>query len=87
MHTLLIKSLTCGEASVEDSLQTCSQIIVVYRFNRGWFYHKEHKLWLTRVPNESSFVKTPTFEQGAFYFFDHNTWEMGRKVHSLDQFL
>ncbi|CAI7924586.1 unnamed protein product [Closterium sp. NIES-54] len=47
--------------------------------NRGWFYHKEHQVWFTRVPNSEPVVKTPTYERGSYYFFDPTVWETGRK--------
>ncbi|KAH8952562.1 hypothetical protein BDL97_09G091100 [Sphagnum fallax] len=54
--------------------------------NRGWFFHREHKLWLFRVPNVEPFVKADSFERGSYYFFDHNTWETGRKDNFVLQF-
>ncbi|BBM99415.1 CCR4-NOT transcription complex subunit 2 [Marchantia polymorpha subsp. ruderalis] len=47
--------------------------------NRGWFYHKDHHMWFTRVPNVEPLVKTNTYERGSYYYFDQNTWETGRK--------
>ncbi|XP_024362821.1 probable NOT transcription complex subunit VIP2 isoform X2 [Physcomitrium patens] len=55
-------------------------------YNRGWFYHKDHKIWLTRVLNEIPPVTTQTFERGAYYFFDHNTWDTGRKENFVLQY-
>ncbi|KAG0621700.1 hypothetical protein M758_3G042500 [Ceratodon purpureus] len=55
-------------------------------YNRGWFYHKDHKIWLTRVPSEGPLVTTQTFERGAYYFFDHNTWDTGRKENFVLQY-
>lgn len=37
-------------------------------------------MWLTRVPNTESVVKTSTFERGSYYFFDPTVWETTRKV-------
>ncbi|KAH9551643.1 hypothetical protein CY35_09G024800 [Sphagnum magellanicum] len=54
--------------------------------NRGWFFHREHKLWLFRVHNVEPFVKADSFERGSYYFFDHNTWETGRKDNFVLQF-
>ncbi|PQQ11319.1 putative NOT transcription complex subunit VIP2 isoform X1 [Prunus yedoensis var. nudiflora] len=31
--------------------------------NRGWFYHKEHRLWFIRVPNMEPSVKTNTMRE------------------------
>lgn len=49
-------------------------------YNRGWFYHKEHRLWFTRVPNMEPLVKTNTYERGSYHCFDPNTFETIRKV-------
>ncbi|KAL3653121.1 putative NOT transcription complex subunit vip2 [Castilleja foliolosa] len=48
-------------------------------YNRGWFYHKEHRLWFTRVTNMEPLVKTSEYERGSYTFFDPNTWETVRK--------
>ncbi|CAL9085772.1 unnamed protein product [Musa acuminata var. zebrina] len=41
---------------------------------RGWFYHREHQLWFTRVPNVEPLVKTHAYERGTYVCFDPNTW-------------
>ncbi|XP_068337878.1 probable NOT transcription complex subunit VIP2 isoform X6 [Pyrus communis] len=51
--------------------------------NRGWFYHKEHRLWFIRVPNMEPLVKTNTFERGSYHCFDPNTFETIRKDNFL----
>ncbi|XP_009354544.1 probable NOT transcription complex subunit VIP2 isoform X5 [Pyrus x bretschneideri] len=51
--------------------------------NRGWFYHKEHRLWFIRVPNMEPVVKTNTFERGSYHCFDPNTFETIRKDNFL----
>ncbi|CAI9105270.1 OLC1v1004157C1 [Oldenlandia corymbosa var. corymbosa] len=50
-------------------------------YNRGWFYHKELRLWFTRVPsaNIDPFVKNNAYERGSYICFDPNTWETIRK--------
>ncbi|XP_054815545.1 probable NOT transcription complex subunit VIP2 isoform X4 [Prosopis cineraria] len=48
-------------------------------YNRGWFYHKEHRLWFVRVPNMEPLVKTNTYERGSYHCFDPNTFETLRK--------
>ncbi|XP_015581510.1 probable NOT transcription complex subunit VIP2 isoform X2 [Ricinus communis] len=48
-------------------------------YNRGWFYHKEHRLWFIRVPNVEPLVKTNTYERGSYHCFDPNTFEIIRK--------
>lgn len=63
----------------------------VSSYNRGWFYHKEHRLWFIRVPNIEPLVKTNTYERGSYHCFDPNTFETIRKVwtdqHKFHQFL
>ncbi|KAF0914314.1 hypothetical protein E2562_028200 [Oryza meyeriana var. granulata] len=48
-------------------------------YTRGWFYHKEVRLWLTRIPNVEPLVKTPHYERGSYGCFDPNNWETIRK--------
>jgi CCR4-NOT transcription complex subunit 2 len=47
--------------------------------NRGWYYHKELKTWLTRAPNTEPLQKTDRFERGAFFLFDPSVWEVVKK--------
>lgn len=48
-------------------------------YNRGWFYHREHRLWFIRVANMEPLVKTSTYERGSYLCFDPNAWETMRK--------
>ncbi|CAA2966671.1 probable NOT transcription complex subunit VIP2 isoform X1 [Olea europaea subsp. europaea] len=48
-------------------------------YTRGWFYHKDLRLWFTRVKDMEPLVETNTYERGSYYFFDPNTWQMTRK--------
>ncbi|KAK9940344.1 hypothetical protein M0R45_017010 [Rubus argutus] len=48
-------------------------------YNKGWFYHKEHHLWIARVPNMEPLVKTNLYERGSYHCFDPNTFEIVRK--------
>ncbi|XVE79660.1 hypothetical protein DITRI_Ditri14bG0076000 [Diplodiscus trichospermus] len=48
-------------------------------YNRGWFYHKEHRLWFIRVSNVEPLVKTNTYERGSYHCFDPNSFETIRK--------
>ncbi|KAI3801445.1 hypothetical protein L1987_29550 [Smallanthus sonchifolius] len=48
-------------------------------YNRGWFYHREHRLWFMRAANMEPLVKTNTYERGSYVCFDPNTWETIRK--------
>lgn len=57
-----------------------AQIYAAYElYLRGWFYHKDAQLWFTRIPNMELLVKTHTYERGAYFCFDPNTWETIRK--------
>ncbi|KAK6947735.1 NOT2/NOT3/NOT5, C-terminal, partial [Dillenia turbinata] len=46
---------------------------------RGWFYHREHRIWFTRIPDMEPLVKTNTYERGSYLCFDPNIWERVRK--------
>lgn len=48
------------------------------RYSRGWFYHREHQLWLMRIGEP--LVKTQTYERGSYHFFDPSAWQTIRKV-------
>ncbi|KAG4132081.1 hypothetical protein ERO13_D08G010100v2 [Gossypium hirsutum] len=48
-------------------------------YNRGWFYHKEHRSWFIRVPNVEPLVKTNTYERGSYHCFDPKSFETIRK--------
>ncbi|MFS7927374.1 putative CCR4-NOT complex subunit/5 domain superfamily protein [Helianthus anomalus] len=54
--------------------------------NRGWFYHRELRLWFSRAPNMELLVKTSTYERGCYYCFDPNTWETIRKDNFVVQY-
>ncbi|GAV71406.1 NOT2_3_5 domain-containing protein [Cephalotus follicularis] len=57
-----------------------AQLYAAYElYNRGWFYHKEHRLWFIRVPNMEPLVKTNTYERGSYHCFDPNSFETIRK--------
>ncbi|KAA8549547.1 hypothetical protein F0562_001435 [Nyssa sinensis] len=48
-------------------------------YNRGWFYHRELRLWFMRVANMEPLVKTNAYERGSYICFDPNMWETIRK--------
>ncbi|CAN6350637.1 unnamed protein product [Urochloa humidicola] len=48
-------------------------------YNKGWFYHKEYRVWLTRAPNAAPLVKTPLHERGSYICFDPNIWDTVHK--------
>ncbi|KAK3155463.1 hypothetical protein QOZ80_2BG0203590 [Eleusine coracana subsp. coracana] len=60
----------------KDEAQLCAANEL---YNRGWFYHKEMRLWFTRFPNAEPLVKTPIYERGSYGCFDPNSWETVRK--------
>ncbi|XP_074567593.1 putative NOT transcription complex subunit VIP2 isoform X2 [Curcuma longa] len=43
-------------------------------YARGWFYHRDQHLWLTRAANSEPLVKTHAYERGSYLCFDPNTW-------------
>ncbi|KAG9145444.1 hypothetical protein Leryth_025366 [Lithospermum erythrorhizon] len=53
---------------------------------RGWFYHKDLRLWLTRDPKTEPLVKTNTYERGCYITFDPNTWLTMRKDNFVMQY-
>ncbi|GFQ01351.1 probable not transcription complex subunit vip2 [Phtheirospermum japonicum] len=55
-------------------------------YNRGWFYHRELRLWLTRVKNMEPLVKTNSYERGCYFCFDPNTWQTARKDNFVLQY-
>ncbi|KAF5943026.1 hypothetical protein HYC85_020668 [Camellia sinensis] len=61
----------------KDEAQLCAAYEL---YNRGWFYHRELRLWFTRVSNVEPLVKTNTYERGSYICFDPNAWETIRKV-------
>ncbi|XP_030967686.1 probable NOT transcription complex subunit VIP2 isoform X3 [Quercus lobata] len=55
-------------------------------YAKGWFYHKEHRLWFIRAPNMEPLAKTNTHERGSYHCFDPNTFEMIRKDNFIVQY-
>ena len=37
--------------------------------SRGWWFHREGKVWLTRIPNTEPLLKTDRYERGSYYVF------------------
>ncbi|CAK8575964.1 unnamed protein product [Lathyrus sativus] len=60
----------------KDKAQLCAAIELN---KRGWFYHKEYRLWFTRAPNMEPLVKTNTYERGTYHCFDPSSFETVRK--------
>ncbi|XP_042055631.1 probable NOT transcription complex subunit VIP2 isoform X1 [Salvia splendens] len=55
-------------------------------YNRGWFYHKDLRLWFTRVKNMEPLVKTNSYERGCYFCFDPNLWQTARKDNFVLQY-
>ena len=64
-----------------------ANIFLFGSYNRGWFYHKEHRFWFIRVSNMEPLVKTSSYERGSYLCFDPHTFETVRKVWSLSIFI
>ncbi|KAJ4915308.1 NOT2 / NOT3 / NOT5 family [Raphanus sativus] len=50
-------------------------------YHRGWFYHKEHKLWFIRIGEP--LVKTNAYERGSYHCFDPSSFEIVQKENSV----
>lgn len=57
-----------------------NKLLLLLSYKRGWFYHKEHRMWYIRVPNMEPLVKTNTYERGSYHCFDPSTFETVRRV-------
>ncbi|KAL3499399.1 hypothetical protein ACH5RR_038492 [Cinchona calisaya] len=67
----------------KDEAQLCAANEL---YNRGWFYHRDLRLWFARAKNMEPLVKTPTHERGSYLCFDPNTWETVRKDNFVLQY-
>ncbi|KAK4788415.1 hypothetical protein SAY86_019734 [Trapa natans] len=54
--------------------------------NRGWLYHKDLRLWLTRVPNMDPLVTTSSYERASYHCLDPTTFEISRKDNFVLQY-
>ncbi|XP_065834443.1 CCR4-NOT transcription complex subunit 2-like [Oscarella lobularis] len=52
-------------------------------YQREWRYHKEERAWVTHVQGAEPTVKTHTYEQGRYCFFDVNSWRKVQKEFHL----
>ena len=50
---------------------------------RGWWYHKELKIWMTAAGGAEPALKTNTYERGSYIFFDYSSWEQTRRDNFL----
>lgn len=53
-------------------------------YNRDWRYHKEERVWVTRVAGLEPQMKTTSFERGTYYFFDAQNWRKVPKEFKLE---
>ncbi|GFQ97114.1 CCR4-NOT transcription complex subunit 2 [Trichonephila clavata] len=53
-------------------------------YNRDWRFHKDDRVWITRVPGMNPTEKCPSFERGMYYFFDADNWRKVAKEFHLD---
>ena len=44
-------------------------------YERHWRYHKEQKVWITRAPGVDPTVRTSTYEQGKYIYFEISQWK------------
>lgn len=73
-HTLTLFYIFYSMPKDEAQLYAASEL-----YNRGWLYHKQLCLWLTRIPNVEPLVKAPLCERGSYCCFDPENWETIRK--------
>ncbi|KAI3942166.1 hypothetical protein MKW98_003765 [Papaver atlanticum] len=55
-------------------------------YNRGWFFHRDLRVWFFRMPNLEPLAKTETYERGSYHCFDSTTWETVRKDNFVLQY-
>lgn len=53
-------------------------------YRRDWRYHKEERLWLTRIKNIMPDQKYDTYEIGAYCLFDVMLWRKTHKTMRID---
>ena len=67
---------------IENNIPQDSMFIIIpryYRYNRGWRYHKDERLWITRAPGmKPTKQEEDRYEEGTYCYFDVNAW---RKAH------
>lgn len=64
-----------------------AQLFAAYElYNRGWFYHRDLRLWFMRVKNMEPLVKTNSYERGCYFCFDPNSWQTARKDNFVLQY-
>ena len=53
-------------------------------YKRDWRYHKEERLWLTRIKNIMPDHKYETYETGVYCVFDVQLWRKTHKSMRID---
>ncbi len=53
-------------------------------YKRDWRYHKEERLWLTRIKNIMPDQKYDTYETGVYCVFDVPLWRKTHKTMRID---
>lgn len=53
-------------------------------YKRDWRYHKEERLWLTRIKNIMPDQKFDTYETGVYCVFDVQLWRKTHKSMRID---
>jgi CCR4-NOT transcription complex subunit 2 len=53
-------------------------------YKRDWRYHKEERLWLTRIKNIMPDHKYDTYETGVYCVFDVQLWRKTHKNMRID---
>ncbi|XP_046845670.1 CCR4-NOT transcription complex subunit 2-like [Xenia sp. Carnegie-2017] len=53
-------------------------------YSRDWRYHKDERVWLTRVPGVEPLQKTDVYERGTYYIFDYVNWRKIAKEFHLE---
>ncbi|CAF1011856.1 unnamed protein product [Adineta ricciae] len=53
-------------------------------YRRDWRYHKEERIWLTRIKNVMPDQKYDTYETGVYFVFDVQLWRKTHKSMRID---
>lgn len=85
-HTYVIVSPSWWLILTSDLKVSCQLVMwnVAFRYARDWRYHKEERVWITRMPGVEPTMKTANYERGTYYFFDCQNWRKAPKEFHLD---
>ncbi|OLL25551.1 General negative regulator of transcription subunit 2 [Neolecta irregularis DAH-3] len=53
----------------------CQELAAQELSNRGWRFHKDHRVWLTKDVASDPYMKNNHYERGHYVFFNPETWE------------